>query len=117
MEIPPLPPSIKAFRYVINLFKSNILQDKLLKEGKQDVRYFNKAGSDIQELGNILRYLVEGDIKCDDSPTIVNICTVFKEHNIDFSNITKEEHDLFLFYIKNDTYDAGYALHPELPKK
>jgi len=114
MDIPPLPPSIKAFRHVINVFKRNILQDKLLKEGKQDIRYFNEAGSKIQEFGTLVRALIEDRVRCDSSRTLNDICTVFNENGINFSQISDEERDLFLFYIKNDTYDAGYSL---LPKK
>ena len=96
------------------LFKHKILENRLVDQGKQDVKYFNEAGSKIQEFGNILRTLVKGDTKCDSNTTVINICKIFNEHGIDFSNITDEERDLFLFYIKNDTYDAAFSL---LPKK
>ena len=113
-QAPPLPVSIKPFRHVINKFKHNILENKLIDQGKQDIQYFNEAGSRIQQFGNILKQLVEGKIQCDTNPTATNICTIFNENGIDFSNITDEERSLYLYYIKNDTYDAAYSL---LPKK
>ena len=114
MDVPPLPPSVHLFRKVINLFKHNILENKLIDKGKQDLTYFNEAGSRIQQFGNILKGLVKGSVRSDSNTTVNNICKLFNTHGIDFETISDEERDLYLYYIKNDTYDAAYSL---LPKK
>jgi len=111
--VPPLPPSVQQFRKVINLFKHNILENKLIDQGTQDLTYFNEAGSRIQQFGNILKGLVNGSIKPDSNTTVNNICKLFNTHGIDFENINDEERALYLYYIKNDTYDAPYSLHPK----
>jgi hypothetical protein len=113
MDTPPLPASVKQFRKVIDLFKHNILENKLIDKGKHDLTYFNEAGRRIHEFGNVLKYIVNGK-KYDSNPTIENILKFFKDNGVDLSNIDDNDRDLYLHYITTDTYTATYSL---LPKK
>ena len=112
MDNSPIPAPVEKFRKVINLFKSRILQDKLLDEGKQDLTNFNEAGRRIHQFGNVLKDIVNGE-DYDSNPTMKNIFIFFKDNGVDLSKIDDDDRRLYLDYITNDTYTATYSLHPK----
>ena len=107
-SIPPLPPSGERFRKVIEMIKRRILEENLTEPGKQNISNFKSAGARIQHLANVLNNLV--DKKEDYNETTSDIRIIFKNHGIDFLNLTDEEHDLFKYYIDRDIIQTPYKL-------
>jgi hypothetical protein len=96
-----LPESIANFRKTISMFKKKVfeqLESPALK-GKMsahDISKFNEATKHIKQFGNILMEILNGTHVSD------KYTDVFRENNVDLTNLSKEEKDLCKYYIDND---------------
>ncbi len=115
--VPPLPEVVIRFRRTLNDVKGSILES-LAADGDQEASKLNNAVNKIQQLGNILEQIIietdpENDSRSGGAQEAVvasDLMDYFEKGGVSFENMSTEERDLCITYIKIDIVMHPYDL-------